>query len=163
MLKPQVIVLGGVSVAVAAGLVGCGASFEGSGSKDAASAEQLAIHTPNTWIDRAPLEQRTASGSYADGTYTGVAKGMDGLITVTLQVKGNVITCTQMTQEGETQSVGGYEAIRDGVYARMIDAAQDSEIDAISGATITTQAVRDAVADALSQASAASASAQKEG
>ncbi|NPD31169.1 FMN-binding protein [Eggerthellaceae bacterium zg-1084] len=157
MMRRNVMAVGGATVLLAAGLTGCGHSFEGSGTKDAASAEQLAMHTPNSWIDRAPLQQRTATGTYADGEYTGVGKGMDGLITVTLQVEGNKITCTRITQEGETQSVGGYEAIRDGVYAQMIDAAQDERIDAIAGATITTQAVRTAVADALEQAAAAAA------
>ena len=32
------------AAALTLGLSGCGASFEGSGSKDAASAEQLALH-----------------------------------------------------------------------------------------------------------------------
>ena len=81
-------------------------------------------------------------------------KGMDGLITVTLLVEDNHITCIETTQEGESQSVGGYEAIRDGVYANMIDAAQGSDIDAVSGATITTAGIRQAVEAALAQARA---------
>ena len=59
-----------------------------------------------------------------------------------------------MTQEGETQSVGGFEAIRDGKYAAMIDAEQGPDIDCISGATITTAGVRQATTDALIQAGA---------
>ena len=79
---------------------------------------------------------------------------MDGLIAVTLLVEDNHITCIETTQEGESQSVGGYEAIRDGVYANMIDAAQGSDIDAVSGATITTAGIRQAVEAALAQARA---------
>ena len=37
------------AAALALGLSGCGASFEGSGSKDAASAEQLALRTDDPW------------------------------------------------------------------------------------------------------------------
>ena len=88
------------------------------------------------------------------GTTNGTGKGMDGLITVTLLVEDNHITCIETTQEGESQSVGGYEAIRDGVYANMIDAAQGSDIDAVSGATITTAGIRQAVEAALAQARA---------
>ncbi len=37
------------ATALVLGLSGCGASFEGSGSKDAASAEQLAMHADDPW------------------------------------------------------------------------------------------------------------------
>ena len=84
--------------------------------------------------------------------YTGSAPAMAGMVTVTLLVEDNHITCIALTQDGETQSVGGYEAIRDGRYAAMIEAAQGSDIDVISGATITTAAVGNAVEDALDQA-----------
>ena len=63
----------------------------------------------------------------------------------------------------ETQSVGGFEAIRDGKYALMIEAAQGSDIDTVSGATITTEAVRNAVDDALDQARVEMASSQPAG
>lgn len=150
---------GAVAVAGAAaltlGLVGCGAQFDGSGSKEAASAEQLAMRTDDPWAFQIQADPAArAAGTYKDGVYTGTGKGMDGLITATLMIEGNRITCLEVTQEGESQSVGGFEAIRDGVYARMIDAAQGSDIDAVSGATITTAGVRQAVEDALSQAQA---------
>ena len=142
----------GVAV-LALSLTGCGSSFEGSGSKDAASAEQLALRIDDPWAVSIQSDtQKKAQGNLTDGVYTGVGLGMDGLVTVTLMVQDNRITCLETTQEGETQSVGGYEAIRDGRYAAMIDAAQGADIDAISGATITTAGVRQAVADALDQA-----------
>lgn len=135
------------------GLSGCGASFEGSGTKDAASAEQLALRLADPWaveIVADPL--KTAEGTLQDGVYTGTGQGMDGLIKVTLLIESNRITCLSLEQDGETQSVGGFEAIRDGVYAAMIEAAQSANIDAVSGATITTAGVRQAVEDALAQA-----------
>ena len=49
---------------------------------------------------------------------------MEGPITVTLLVQDNRIACLETTQEGESQSRGGYEAIRDGRFAAMIEAAQ---------------------------------------
>ncbi|MFR3272989.1 MAG: FMN-binding protein [Slackia sp.] len=73
---------------------------------------------------------------------------MEGLVTVTLLLDDNRVTCLEVTQEGESQSRGGYEAIRDGKFAAMIDAAQGSDIDAISGATITA-GVKMAVDDAF--------------
>lgn len=145
-------------VAMSIGLAGCGASFEGSGSKDAASAEQLALHEPDPWaIEISADATKRAEGNLQNGVYIGVGKGMEGPITVTLLVDNNRITCLDMQQEGESQSRGGYEAIRDGKYAQMIEAAQGSDIDTISGATITTAGVRQAVDDALTQAGAEAA------
>lgn len=141
------------AAALTLGLSGCGASFEGSGSKDAASAEQLALHADDPWaVEIAAEPTARAEGSLHDGVYTGTGKGMEGLITVTLLVDDGRISCLETTQEGESQSRGGYEAIRDGKYAQMIEAAQGSDIDTISGATITTAGVKQAVDDALAQA-----------
>ena len=47
---------------------------------------------------------------------------------------------------------GRIEAVRDGTFAKMIEAAQGSDIDTVSGATITTTGVKQAVDDALNQA-----------
>lgn len=153
----------GAATALALGLSGCGASFEGSGSKDAASAEQLALRTEDPWAQEATADPAAkAEGTLRDGVYTGTGKGMEGLITVTLLVDDGRITCLETTQEGESQSRGGFEAIRDGKFAQMIEAAQGSDIDAISGATITTEGVKQAVDDALAQAEAAAATAGKE-
>ena len=107
--------------------------------------------------------QLPAEPALADGVYTGEGKGMEGPITVTLLLQDNRISCLETTQEGESQSRGGYEAIRDGKFAAMIEAAQGSDIDAVSGATITTAGVKQAVEDALSQAEAAGAQQEQEG
>lgn len=149
--KSQVVL--GTAAALMLGLTGCGASFEGSGSKDAASAEQLAMRIDDPWAVQSREQARAqVDGSYADGVYTGKGTAMEGLVTVTLLLDDNHVTCLEVTQEGESQSRGGYEAIRDGKFAAMIDAAQGSDIDAISGATITTAGVKMAVDDALAQA-----------
>ena len=122
------------AAALALGLSGCGASFEGSGSKDAASAEQLALRTDDPWAAEVAADAGArAQGDYADGVYVGHGRGMEGAITVTLLLDDGRITCLETTQEGESQSRGGYEAIRDGRYAEMIEAAQSADIDAIAG------------------------------
>ena len=142
-----------MACAAALALSACGPSFEGSGSKDAASAEQLALREPDPWAEQVEVDPNArASEDLQDGVYTGSAPAMAGMVTVTLLVEDNHITCIALTQDGETQSVGGYESIRDGRYAAMIEAAQGSDIDVISGATITTAAVGNAVEDALDQA-----------
>ncbi len=103
---------------LAMGMTGCASTFEGSGSKDAASAEQLAMRLDDPWAQEASSDARAkAEGTLADGVYTGEGKGMEGPITVTLLVQDNRISCLETTQEGESQSRGGYEAIRDGKFA----------------------------------------------
>ncbi|WP_290994685.1 FMN-binding protein [Gordonibacter sp.] len=130
----------------------------------AASAEQLALRADDPWAVEVVADPAAkAEGTLADGVYTGTGKGMEGLVTVKLLVDDNRITCLETTQEGESQSRGGYEAIRDGKFAAMIEAAQGSDIDAVTGATITTAAVRTAVDDALAQAEAAAAGAATTG
>ena len=141
MMKRTAAAVCGAAV-LAAGMTGCGAGFEGSGSKDAASAEQLAMRLDDPWAQEVQADQGAkAEGELADGVYTGTGKGMEGLVTVKLLVQDNRISCLETAQEGESQSRGGYEAIRDGRFAAMIEAAQGAGIDAISGATITTAAM----------------------
>lgn len=90
--------------------------------------------------------------SYRDGAYTGIAQGMSSAIRVTVSIADGVITTEEIWQNCETQSVGGFEAIKDGTYAAAIDAAQGWEIDTIAGATVTSNAVKAAVGLALDQA-----------
>ncbi len=161
MRKTATAVCGAAMLAM--GMTGCASTFEGSGSKDAASAEQLAMRLDDPWAQEASSDARAkAEGTLADGVYTGEGKGMEGPITVTLLVQDNRISCLETTQEGESQSRGGYEAIRDGKFATMIEAVQGADIDAVSGATITTAGVKQAVEDALSQAEAAAAARDRE-
>ena len=144
MMKRTAAAVCGAAV-LAAGMTGCGAGFEGSGSKDAASAEQLAMRLDDPWAQEVQADQGAkAEGELADGVYTGTGKGMEGLVTVKLLVQDNRISCLETAQEGESQSRGGYE-------------------DAISGATIVTAGVRQAVEDALSQAEAAAAKQEQGG
>lgn len=150
----------GCATVLAFGLAGCGASFEGSGSKDAASAEQLAQRTDDPWAAEVVADDAArAEGNLRDGVYTGYGRGMEGWVSVTLLIDDGRLTCLETAQDGESQSRGGYEAIRDGVYAEMIEAAQGSDIDAVAGATITTAGVKQAVEDALAQAGAEDAAA----
>ena len=142
------------AAALALGLSGCGASFEGSGSKDAASAEQLALRTDDPWAAEVAVDAGGPGRGCLRrrGVCQGAGAACEGAITVTLLLDDGRITCLETTQEGESQSRGGYEAIRDGLYAEMIEAAQGADIDAVAGATITTAGVKQAVADALAQA-----------
>ena len=57
---------------LAMGMTGCASTFEGSGSKDAASAEQLAMRLDDPWAQEMASNARAkAEGTLADGVYTG--------------------------------------------------------------------------------------------
>ena len=86
------------------------------------------------------------AGASAD-TFTGDDTGI-GAVTVTLTVEDGKITAAEVTGEGETKGYG-YEPIYEGKYAEAIVAAQGAEIDNISGATVTTNAVIAATEEAM--------------
>ena len=98
-------------------------------------------------------EQAKAAGKYVAGTYTGEGNGMGGAIQVTLTVDPDaIVSVDSITDSGETKGVGGKEAIEDGTFAAQIMDAQSADIDGVTGATMTTGGVRQAVENALSQA-----------
>ena len=105
----------------------------------------------------APAEPASASvsadteGEFQPGDYTGTANGFGGPVDVTLTVgDAGGITNVEIKGDGETPDVGG-AAIP--TLAGSILEAQSADIDAVSGATFTSQAVKDAAAQALALAS----------
>lgn len=98
------------------------------------------------------VDYATPEGSFKDGTYTGTGTGVNGEINVTIQVSGGKISVLDISPNNETKGIGGYEAIEDGTYAKLIEEAQGSGFDVISGATRTSQAIQAAVVEALKQA-----------
>ena len=67
------------AAALALGLSGCsGAGFDGSGSKEAASAEQLAMRADDPWAVEVTADPAAkAAEPLRDGVYTGTGKGMN--------------------------------------------------------------------------------------
>jgi len=81
-------------------------------------------------------------------TYTATAKGFGGDVEVTLTLTDDVLTDVNAVGEKETDGVGS-KAI-DELPGRML-AANSVEVDAIGGATVTSNAILTAAADALAQ------------
>ena len=90
----------------------------------------------------------TGEAIYTPGTYTGTATGI-GEVKVTMTFSENAITDVVIDASNETESIGGVAAptLKDALMA-----AQSTEIDNISGATITTNAVKKAAASCIEQA-----------
>ena len=104
-----------------------------------------------------PSANESASGSYTPGTYTGVANGFGGDVEVTLTIGDNGgISSVEITGANETPEVGGaaIPTLKDSILEK-----QSADIDAVSGATITSTAVKSAASKALSQAGGSGASA----
>ena len=92
-----------------------------------------------------------ASGAavYTPGTYTATAKGMSE-ITATVTFDAASITKVELDLSGETDSIG--QAAKDKLIEQVMN-AQTSQIDGVTGATVTSKAVQNAVADCIRQAS----------
>ena len=90
----------------------------------------------------------TGEAIYTPGTYTGTATGI-GEVKVTMTFSETAITDVVIDASNETESIGGVAAptLKDALMA-----AQSTEIDNISGATITTSAVKKAAASCIEQA-----------
>lgn len=91
----------------------------------------------------------SGAGIYTPGTYTATAKGMSE-ISVSVTFDANAITGVELDLSGETANIG--QAAKDTLVEQII-AAQTSQIDGVSGATVTSKAVQNAVADCIRQAS----------
>ncbi len=104
------------------------------------------VYNPNKQAE----QFANAEGAYTPGTYTAEADGFGGKVALELTIGDNGgITNAVITGDGETPDVGG-AAIPE--LANQILAAQSAEIDGVSGATVTSTAVKEALAAAIAEA-----------
>lgn len=89
-----------------------------------------------------------SAGTYIPGTYTASATGL-GTVTMTATFDETRITDIQLDVSQETADIGGVAADE---LVRQCLAAQSSSIDGISGATLTTNAVKKCLDDCIAQA-----------
>ncbi|MCD8083641.1 MAG: FAD-dependent oxidoreductase [Clostridiales bacterium] len=122
-----------LAASMIASAAGCGAS-SGSDSTQAAAVETT---------EGAVTAKESAGVS---GTFTGAAEGFGGEVTVTLTIEDGILT--DVTAEGadETEDVGG-RALE--LMPQTMTAANSVEVDGVSGATVTSNAILEAAAQAL--------------
>ena len=96
-----------------------------------------------------PALAEESAAVFTPGTYVGKASGFSSDVTVTITVDEKRILSAAVEAGGETAEIGGAAADK---LAEQLLAAQSHEIDGVSGATRTTEAVRQAAASALAQA-----------
>lgn len=109
----------------------------------------LAVSTAACSSSSGNTTEEHAQGTYIAGTYTGKGQGFGGKVTVTITTDTDQITAVTVEGKDETESVGG--AHLDELGQQILD-AQSSEIDGVSGATMTSNGVKAAAADAIAQA-----------
>jgi uncharacterized protein with FMN-binding domain/succinate dehydrogenase/fumarate reductase flavoprotein subunit len=97
----------------------------------------------------------SSSGKYTAGTYTGTSKGHSSDVTVTATFSSSEITKVELDVSGETESIGG--AAADELVEQIIE-KQSSDIDGVSGATETSNAVKAALASTIKQATGSESS-----
>ena len=89
----------------------------------------------------------SSSSTAASATKTGSADGFGGAVTATLTVDANgTVTDCKLEGAQETENIGG-AALEE--LSKQVVAANGPAIDGVAGATVTTKAVRKAVAAAL--------------
>ncbi|MCD8084475.1 MAG: FAD-binding protein [Clostridiales bacterium] len=97
------------------------------------------------------LAQTVAAGGeaiYTPGTYTATAQGF-GEITMSATFSETAITAIELDLSNETESIGG--AAKDELIEQIL-LAQGSNIDGVSGATMTTSGVKKCLEDCIRQA-----------
>ena len=88
--------------------------------------------------------------SLTDGTYTSSAQGCMSEVTVTVTVTGGKVSDVAIDASGETPNLGGKAA--ETLAEELTASGSTAGVDAISGSTLTSNAVFTAMDDCLSQA-----------
>lgn len=97
----------------------------------------------------AALAGSAAAAQMKDGTYAGEGQGRNGAIAVEMTVQGGKIAAVKVVKHGETAGIS------DAALAEVpaaIAAAQSTAVDAVAGATLTTNGIKEAVANAIKAA-----------
>ncbi|HCS68143.1 MAG TPA: hypothetical protein DIW34_08255 [Oribacterium sp.] len=96
------------------------------------------------------MQSRNASSVPKDAiTASGTAQGMDGPVTVELALSQDTIYSVTVTDANETPEIGT-KAI-DALPGEIVS-ANSLDVDAVSGATITSNAIKEAAAQAITEA-----------
>lgn len=88
-------------------------------------------------------------GGYKDGVYTGTGKGNGGDVTVEVTVEGGNIVKIELKDHKETPGI--FEGAEAGVSNEIIK-TQSTDVESVSGATLTSEAIKTAVAEAIKDA-----------
>lgn len=118
-------------------------------SQAAKGAEPSEEPSPSPSPTPIPVPSDAPNYGYPDGTYTGSGEGYGGEITVSVTVSGGQMTAIEiLSAEEETPA---YFSRATGVLETIL-ARQVSDVDAVSGATFSSEGIMEAVKNALTGA-----------
>lgn len=92
---------------------------------------------------------RAPASKYKDGTYTAEAQGQNGPVKVSVEIKSDRISAVKVVEHKETPGISDVAIER---VPRAIVEKQSTEVDAVSGATVTSKAIIEAAKKAIQQA-----------
>jgi uncharacterized protein with FMN-binding domain len=138
----QAIANGAPAVSAAAPATGAAATRPPAMTQTAAAAQAVTAPRP-------PAATQSAAAAYQDGTYTGSGTSRLGDIAVAVTVQGGQIASVRITNSTTHYSVSRIAQLPGEVLAK-----QSASIQLVSGATYSSNAFKQAVAQALVQASA---------
>ena len=91
---------------------------------------------------------KSSQGKYRDGSFEGQAEGYGGLVKVRVTIVNEKISSIEIISHNETP---GYYEKAEGIINSIVE-NNATNVDAIAGATITSDAIKNAVNDALNKA-----------
>ncbi len=94
-------------------------------------------------------DSETDNQNFTPGTYSAEGPGMNGNVKVTAAFDEDSITSVSVDVSGETQGIGA--DIGDEMVQQFL-LAQSASVDGVSGATITSEALKDAMRSCIAQA-----------
>lgn len=94
--------------------------------------------------------KKVETATYKDGTYTASADGMNGAVEVEVVIADGKIEAVTVVSESETEGIK--EAAIDALPTEIVE-KQSADVDTVSGATMTSKAIIEAVKVALAEAS----------
>lgn len=124
------------------------------------------ISSEETSLESTEEETTNSSGKMTPGTYEASAKGMNDDITLEITVSEDKIEDAKVTKHSETPGIGGElkdmddKVMEAGLIIPVIDVPkqivdeQTIKVDNVTGATLTTAAIKAAAKDALTEACA---------
>ena len=107
------------------------------------------VKTPVPGNNTTPEEPGKEAVEYEDGVYEGQAEGFDGIVTVKVTVKNGKITKLTNTN---TDTEEFFNKAWNTIQAQILSNQSAAGIDAVSGATYSSNGILEAVSKALSQA-----------
>ncbi|MBQ9618630.1 MAG: FMN-binding protein, partial [Oscillibacter sp.] len=120
-------------------------------ASDTSTTPQAASGMENVSAGMAEEIAAAASGlTFTPGTYSASARGIDSDVKVTMTFDETSITKVEIDVSGETPDIGGKIGPQ---MEQAILSKQSADVDVVATATVTSNAIRTAAADCISQAS----------